>query len=329
VRISIFTCSLSVLMLMLTPFSLAQRVSTPSAPTIILDGRIRHPVGVPPFSATSNQCDKKENVFFDLTGSTYSLQTILRISANGQDAMPIRVPVDLASNKGEWQFSIDSDGGVYLLFSHVDQHELMHYMSTGEQVSRLSVQLPKYYYTHSFAVLPDKRSMFFGFVPVDEMSATTSQRPLSVWLDSSGKLVRSTQSGREVSLTDPQDGLVTGGRPGTFIEAVNSEIRIFGAQGERLQTFRINKPTADSFATILQVVNGQVAIAFSHSAGTDSAQDALEQTWLLVDPSTGVSDGFYKMPDDFTGSALCYLGQQKFLYMTVKDGANVFIEANQ
>ncbi len=343
-RALVFTCVLSVVLW--TPGSVlhAQQSNSSNTPTITLHARGTHTVAGPLFSATSVVCDGRGNVFFDLTGPILSTGNLLRISEDGQYTRPIPLPTGLGKN-GEWRYSVDPDGGLYAIFSEVEKHVMIHLSSSGDEVSRTTLQLPRYFYVNSFAVLPDGRSMFFGYVPSIETSAPAADRPFSIWLDSSGRLVRKTQPEKEFSPTLNQpDGVIAAGRPGTFIEAINSEISVFGAGGDLIQTFPIVKPTKDSIASNLQLVDGYIAIAFNHPASTSSAKGEsasksegppapyfgpLEQIWLVANPSSGEVEAFYKMSKDFTGSALCYLGHREFLYFTVKDGHDTLVEASE
>ncbi len=119
---------------------------------------------------------------------------------------------------------------------------------------------------------------------------------------------------------------------------------MFGADGDLLQTFPIVKPTKDSFASSLQLVDGLIAIAFQHPLSTGSTKPEsanksenspapyfgpLEQTWLLANPVSGELKAFYNKPKEFVGSTVCYLGHQEFLYMTVKDRRLWFVEASE
>jgi hypothetical protein len=343
-RTVVFSCVLGVVLVMPASVLRAQQSNTPTVPTITLHARGTHTVAGPLFSHSFNECDGRGNVFFDLAGSTVFAGNILRISEDGQYTRPIPLPAGLGKN-GEWHFSVDPDGGLYAIFSEVENHVLIHLSSSGEEVSRTTLQLPRYFHVHSFAVLSDGRSMFFGYVPTSETSAETTDIPFSIWLDSNGRLVRKTQPGKEFSSSlNRPDGLIAAGRPGTFIEAINSEIRVFGAGSDLLQTFPIVKPTKDSFSTSLQFVDGYIAIAFQYPANTGSTEGEsanksegppapyfgpLEQIWLLANPASGEVEAFYKMSKDFTGSALCYLGHREFLYLTVKDGHDTLVEASE
>lgn len=343
-RALVFPCVLSVVLWMPGSVLHAPQLNTPTVPTITLHARGAHTIAGPLFSFSSHECDGRGNVFFGLAGSVQFAGNILRISEDGQYTRPIPLPTGLGKN-GVWHYSLDPDGGLYAIFSEVENHVMIHLSSSGDEVSRTTLQLPRYFHVHSFAVLSDGRSMFFGSVPSSETSAETTDIPFSIWLDSSGRLVRKTQPGKEFSPSSNQpDGLIAAGRPGTFIEATNSEIRVFGAGGDLLQTFSIVKPTKDSFSSSLQFVDGYIAIAFDYPANTGSTEDEsanksesppapyfgpLEQIWLVANPASGEVEAFYKMSNDVTGSALCYLGHREFLYLTVKDGHPTLVEASE
>ncbi len=337
----IFACALSVVLWMSGSVLHAQQSSIPTVPTITLHARGTHTIAGPLFSFSSHECDGRGNLFFGLAGSPQFAVNIRRISADGQYTKPIPLP-GLGKN-GVWHFSVDPDGGLYAIFSEVENHVMIHLSSSGDEVSRTTLQLPRYFNANSLAVLPDGRSMFFGSVPSSETSPEAPEIPFSIWLDPVGRLVRKTPPGKEFSpSTEHLDGLIAAGGPGTFIEAINSEIRVFG--GDLLRTFPMVKPTKDSFASNLQLVDGYIAITFQHPAntGTTEGESAnksegppapyygpLEQIWLLANSSSGEVVAFYEMSKDFTGSALCYLGHREFLYLTVKDGHPILVETSE
>lgn len=325
----------TVCFLALTSWMLAsgQQTSSPKPQTFELRNLSTRPVKVPAFLSTSNQCDSEGNVFFDVTGPRYSIQVVLRISQGGKDATPFPLPTDLGT-KGEWHYSVDGAGGLYILHSEAETHVLIHSSASGATVSRSRLRLPRYFHTHSFAVLPNQATMVVGSVPVSETDAETKEKPLSVWLDPSGSAVQKVQKGLEFSPSENMDDLVIAGGTDTFIEAANAEIRVFGVQGELLKTIAIVEPTPDSFATNLQLSDGTIAVAFSHvvdaaAADATSAPRYLETIWLLADASNGLIKASYRMPKDFVGSTLCYLGDSKFLNFTVQDGQHVFVEASR
>jgi hypothetical protein len=293
-------------------------------------------VEVPTFVSSSSQCDSAGNIFFGVTSPTYAVQVILRIAQDGKGTVPFPLPSGLGKS-GEWHYSSDGNGGLYILYSEVENHVMIHLSPWGERLSTANLHLPRYFHTHSFAVLPDQRVMAFGSVPLSETVAVTNEKPISVWVDPSGNLVRQAKSGDEFSPEDPLDGLVTLAGTDSFIEAINSEVRVFSPEGRLVKAFPITKPTPNAFATVLQVQDGTIAIAYSHLANGTSSEEAaptpkygaLLQTWLLLDATSGSVEGYYGMPTGFTGSALCYAGNYKFVNLTVKDGHPVFVSAGK
>ncbi len=141
--------------------------------------------------------------------------------------------------------------------------------------------------------------------------------------------------------SDRTETLIASGGLNTFIATTASTIEISSPRGELLQTFPLLKPTKDSHPSSLQLVNGVIAINFSYpdrsaSGKAESANKPslpyfgpLAQTWLLVNASNGEPEGFYQMPHDFVGSALCYAGNHEFLYFQVKDGHPSLVRASK
>ena len=94
-----------------------------------------------------------------------------------------------------------------------------------------------------------------------------------------------------------------------------------------------------SFVSNMQYVDGRAAIEFSYRSGPplSSVEDIpnnqnaqlglLAQTWLLLNPDNGEAEGFFHMPSDFTGSALCYTGSHRFVYLSVVNGQPTLIES--
>lgn len=323
---------------------LAQQTRPPSPPTSQFNQQDAHLLSALPFSFTSSQCDAQGDVFFDLAGPIIEAGNILRVSQDGQRVDRVRLPTDLG-NGGEWHFSVDPDGILYAIFSHADDHRLIQFSSFNEEVRRTSLQLPSSFHPRSFAISQNGSSMIFGSVPVNEASPATHQTPLTVWLDPDGRLIRKTVQGKNFdSSSDLTETLIASGRLNTFIATTASTIEISSRSGERLQTFPLLKPTKDSHASSLQLVNGVIAVDFAYpepsaSGKAESTSRAempslpysgpLAQTWLLVNEITGGPEGFYQMPHDFVGSALCYSGNHEFLYFTVKDGHPSLVRASK
>jgi hypothetical protein len=323
---------------------LVQQTGPPTPPTIQFNQQDAHPVSVSPFSFSSSQCDAQGDVFFDLAGPIIEVGNILRVSQDGQRVDRVRLPADLG-DEGELHFSVDPDGTLYAIFSHADDHRLIQFSSSNEEVRRISLQLPPSFHPRSFAVSHNGSSMIFGSVPVNEPSPATNQTPLTVWLDPDGRLIRKTVQGKNFDLSsDLTETLIASGRLNTFIATTASTIEISSPRGELLHTFPLLKPTKDSNASSLQLVNGVIAVDFAYpepsaSGKAESANKAekrllpyfgpLAQTWLLVNAINGEPEGFYQMPHDFVGSALCYSGNHEFLYLQAKDGHPSLVRASK
>jgi hypothetical protein len=316
-----------------------QKAEIAGPPTFNLQVRHSYPIASPPITVMPRDCDERGNVYFDIA-RPYVEANVLRISRDGQDVKRISFPTGLGKH-GEWEYSVDPDGSLYALFSEAENHLLMHFSFSGTETSRITLSLPENFHVHSFVVLPDGRSMFFGSIPSKKTETEYDEIPSSIWLDPSGRVVRKTPPGKPFApSTDRPDGLITAGKPGTFIEATTSKINLYSGGGELLRTFPIIKPTKDSFLVYLRLVDGQIALSFAYSAIQDDGSKRsdspsvprsrpLKETWLLVDPVSGELKAFYNQPEDLFGSAVCYLGNHEFLYLTVKDRRAWFVDASQ
>jgi hypothetical protein len=323
---------------------LAQRVDRQAVPTILFNHQDAHPISVAPFSFTSSQCDGQEDVFFDLVGHTIENGNILRVSADGQRVQSARLPTGLGKH-GEWHYSVTSDGTLYAIFSEASAHRLIELSTSNEESRRTTLQLPRYFHVHSFAVLPEGNLMVAGSVPTDETSSNPRELPLLAWLTSDGQVLRQEAQGE---LFDPStfrsESFIAAGRLNTFVATSSSKIRVFSARGDLMQTFPFVKPTPNSSVSSLQLVAGQIAIRFVHPALTAASESGsakqagiswgsyygpLTDSWLLVNAVNGDAEAFYEMPADFAGSAMCYLGSHAFLYYQVKSGKPAFVRASR
>jgi hypothetical protein len=322
---------------------LAQQVDRQAVPTIQLNLQDAHPISVAPFSFSSSQCDGQEDVFFDLVGHTIAIGNILRVSADGQRVQPTRLPTDLGKN-GEWHYSVTSDGTLYAIFSEASDHRLIEVSTSNEESRRTTLQLPRYFHVHSFAVLPEGNLMVAGSVPTDETS-NGRELPLLAWLTSDGQVLRQEVQGELFDAsTFRSESFIAAGRLNTFVATSSSNIRVFSARGDLIQTFPLVKPTPDSSVSSLQLVAGQIAIRFVHPALTAAGESGsaketgrssssyygpLTNTWLLVNAVSGDAEAFYEMPPDFVGSAMCYLGSHAFLYYQARSGKPAFVRATR
>lgn len=266
---------------------------------------------------------------------------ILRVSSDGQEVRHFPFSTDLG-RKGSWFYSVDGSGGLFAIFSDEHRNILVHLSLQGE-VSRTGLNLPDRFRINSFAVLPDGRSMIFGSTPSDEKSSEYKEQPLTVWLDPSGAITHKTPPGKSLSLSeDRMEGLTIAGAPGTFIQASGSNLTIFGNAGNVIRTLPLRKPTPGSFASALQFVDGRIAVNFQHPANeaVHSANSAtpsgaqpvsyfgpLQQIWSVQDSVTGEDVSLFSAPKSFVGSALCYLGKRRFLYLTVIGGTPRLLDA--
>ena len=295
-----------------------------------------HAVGVPPFSFNSHHCDDDGNVFFNLTKSNYSQQIILRLSKDAKVATPILLPTEL-SKSGDWLVSVSDSGELYVLHTSATEHTLIHYSQVGEEISRRLVHVPAGFQTSSFAVLNDMAAMLFGVVLSNEVPAPKSAKPIAVWLDASGNIVKMKQEGSIISPLAPATGVVTTLKGDKYVEVVDAEVRILDEAGQLLRATTIPKPTPDSFPSSSRVVGWELALTYSHlveEAGQTTTAapyvGPLEQSWALVSLTSPLSViGSFRQPNTFTGTALCYLGGLRFSYLTVINGTHFVIEAGQ
>jgi len=298
-------------------------------------------------------CDARRGVYFDIS-QIYSVQSILRVNEDGSQPTPIPFPTGLDS-KGQWSFSPDTSGSVYLLLTNVDDPLLIHMSSSGEEVSRMKLSLPKSFHVHSFAVQSDGRSLFFGsFMTIKTESESGSgvhrspeivDVPFLFWLDAAGRLNRKEPFGKMFSrsTTEP-DGLIVAGMPGIFYVATSAEVREYSSRGDFFKKFLIAPPSKNSHLSSLQFVDRWIALLFTYPATTTSVETGisnkaespsssyygpLKETWLLASTVSGEAEGYYNAPEDIKGSALCYVGQHSFLYITVRDRQLFLVEAEQ
>ena len=252
-------------------------VSEDTVPVIGLRALITHPVPVPAFRFQSNQCDSVGNVFFDVTGDYYKVKTFVKMSIDGTIAQPFLPPPSVLGKSSEWHYSVDQEGGLYILYSRVEDHVLVHLSASGKKLSDKTLQLPRYFHPNSFAVLPDQRALIDGYVPTSE----TTAKPLSIYLDSNGSPVRTLHGRSEISIMDNRDGLVVAEGTTSFIELFGETLTNFDPQGNVLWAYSLTKPSKYAFATNLQFVNGFVAITYAHriNAPTDMANNPSTVPW--------------------------------------------------
>jgi hypothetical protein len=320
-------------------YSIAQ-VPASSVQTFLLESHATYPIPIPPFSSRSDKCDARGNIFFEIAGtSRSSVKVILSVPRNGGDPTPIPLPSDLGST-GEWRMAVDAGGMLFALYSEGDKHVLISFTASGKEVKRTTLQLPRYFHVHSFAINQAGNGMFFGGAPVSDDAAVSRHRLQTIWLNRDGETVIATPLGKSIDLSmERPDGQIIEGPANTFLEASRSVLISFDDKGNVVRTFPIPQAPNGSFVSNMQYVDGRVAIEFSYRSEPflSSAEDTknnqnaqfgpLAQTWLLINPDSGEADGFFHMPSDFTGSALCYSGSHRFVYLSVVNGQPTLIES--
>ncbi len=182
-----------------------------------------HRIGTPVFSFDSARCDDRGYVFFNISGY-YSINAILRVKGDGGEPTVIKFPAS-PSGRASWHVYVDSSGTIYLLLTTVSSQTLIHLSSSGDELSRMDLSLPKLLHVHSFAVQPDGRSLFLGSTekvdpasnPDPHKPPVVTDIPSLIWLDTTGRVAREAPFGKEFSrATTQQDGLVAAGKQEFF-----------------------------------------------------------------------------------------------------------------
>ncbi|RZU29028.1 hypothetical protein [Edaphobacter modestus] len=302
----------------------AQRVSSQVPPTAPLSVRGTYPIAAPSFSFSGAQCDSQGNVYFDVTGSTYSKQIILRVSSDGSDVTPIELPGTLGAN-GEWHYYVASNGDLFVLFSEEHKHVLLHYTPSGGNMAQTSLQLPGFFHVDSFAVMSNGRSMFTGSIE----QADNSGLPFIFFLDSSGKPIKSNQQGNKFRYLDRRGDQIMVGPQDVFIEASNSRLQFYDGNGILQRTERIVKPSADSVESGAQLSDKRIAVRFERPMIQNETTFPVESIWLLLDSSSYGDPKFFRMPSSLAAApGLCYIGQEKFRYYIVQNGKPALVDVS-
>jgi hypothetical protein len=347
----------------------AQRSPKESTPTFKLSPVSSNEINIPNFLWKDvPQCDGLGNAYFASVSDDNKTKYILRIPSDGQNAKPFPLPTDLGTT-GDWKFYIDKTGTVYALYSRYedsdtesDHHTLVEISSSGEEIRRVSLQLPKGFDPIAFAVLPNDRSMVHGFVVLPIDMTKYKNDPSSVkayfytaWSDTDGRLIHDTGANakdrKEFDFSSgPQDVAVVEGRPGTFLALAGTSLNTYNSTGLLLHTQTVPKPAKAAYGYGLQYVDGQAIVTFiaPEEAAPDPEEEpnprpivtvkpdpnarkvvkngSVESVWLFTDPEIGMVHGFYKASAPFVGSSVCYLGNYNFLYFTVKNGRPMFVQ---
>jgi len=323
----------------------AQQVAVEEVPWFKLNLGTLNMLNVPPFSFNGAQCDKTGRAYFSISDPAYSTRLILSFSRDGRSPVPFLFPKDLDAS-AEWHFAISPDAEIYAIasvFTGDGTHTLIRYTSSGDVIARTLLQLPKGFLINSFAIQSNGRSMIQGFTPnrVNESpdtgtAPTVTGNSQTVFLDQNGKQVL-LKNGKTFSLIAGAPGLVAAKNNGTFVEVSDTSLTVFSQSGDVLTSLPAVKPYTDSKPAKLEYIDGQIAIDFTR---VDPAQGKaldpkhpelkfgpLEETWLLLNSEDGTVKGFYRLPEGFVGSSLCYLGSGEFLTIAVRERQAVFLTA--
>jgi hypothetical protein len=351
-RLRVYLMSLACAFAVKTPAQSPQTI-----PTFPLESVATHAVAVPPFRFMGQpQCDGSGNVYYIVVQNDSSPRTIVRISEDGEEGQPFLLPND-ADERHSWKLYPASDGTVFVLSSFYptdkrpETHTLIKLSSSGEVISRTTLPLPPPFQVLSFAVQPNGSSMVIGSIFLQKTSDANPDPPdnlYTAWLDPAGRIIRQVgldpAEKKDIWLSEPNSIAVTVGSPGTFLSISGDKVKVYDTSGSLQYSVPARKPAKDAFLFSVGYVDGQIAIPWSSLAATVPSTDAtnpaprlpphhapqgkLDLTWLLMDVQDGHSHGFFKMPRDYNGMALCYLGAQRFLYQTGKDGRLIYVEAH-
>lgn len=339
--------------------------STPpqAPPTFELSTVTENPILGPNFGGIGNpQCDGSGNVYINETLLSTSEKSILRLSSDGKQSKLLLFPSDLRKNYLS-AFYVDPGGTLYGLLTSPDTppaYTLIEISSAGNELRRTALQLPDNLFSSEFAVLPDAKIMVRGSLALPPDPAPKGTIPVvhsflyMAWLDANGQRVHDTGSdpkGHETyDVSNHSDfAAITPGPPGTFLTVAGTSLNTYDSSGTLLHSNPIVKPEKDAIASTIQYLDGQAEIKFQVPHEVDVYPPAPEdgphpltpnpnppkqqkvttvrQVWLFADPVTGTMHGFYEFPN-FAGSGDCYLGNQNFLYTTVKAEGPVFVEAH-
>jgi len=236
--------------------------------TFLLEKHATYPILIPPFSSQSDKCDAQGNIFFEIAAKTMSsVKIILSVPRNGGDPTPIPLPSDLGST-GEWRMAAGLDGMLFALYSEGDKHLLISFTASGKELKRITLQLPRYFHVHSFAINQAGNGMFFGSAPVSDNAAVSRHRLQTIWLNRDGEAVLATPLGKSIDLSmERPDGQIVEGPSNTFLEVSRSVLTSFDEKGNVVRTFPIPQAPNGSFVSNLQYVDDLAAIEFSYRSG--------------------------------------------------------------
>ncbi len=326
-----------------------------TVPTFPLQAISSQPSTVPPFLFVGQpQCDGSGNAYYIAIqrDTTPSPRAIIRISEDGQDGKPFLLPND-ADARHTWKLYVAPDGTVFVLssFYPTDQspetHTLIKFSSSGEVISRTRLPLPAPFQVQSFAVQPNGSSMVIGSVALQHATAANPEPPdnlYTAWLDPAARILKQVglepSEKKDIYLSEPNSLAVTVGSPGTFLTIAGDKLQAYDTSGSLQYSLSVRKPAKDAQLSSVGYVDGNVVIPWMvPKAPLDATEPAhklpphharmtlLDLTWLLMDLPDGRPHGFFKMPADYKGMGVCYLGSQRFLYQTNKDGRLIYEES--
>lgn len=314
-------------------------------PTYFLEHLTATSIAAPAFSFTSSQCSDGGSALLD-TSTFSSAKVLLKLDADGKFPVPIPLPT-VSEKGGDWQYSIDNQGNVSFLLAQVKRPVLIRESSDGQEINRTELALPSLAYVHSFAAQPDGAVLVLASLVTDakppvspgENPKLTDTRYL-FWFDSAGRILKKDQFGKSFSReTTPEDGLVVSDMAGIFYSATSTEVRLYGRSGELMRSFSIMSPVRGATLSGMRVNDGRMALKFSYPTGWDKTGPVKEtelqsayigsisEEWALVNTLTEEITGFYRTKNDFSGTALCYLGNTSFLYYSIRDGQPQLVHA--
>ena len=310
--------------------SSCRNAESQEVPRIRLVIRDEARITVPPFSSRGNLCGPAGEPYFELS-DIYSVKVILHMRTDGTDPDAIPFPAGY-DPKGLWNFSVGPAGNLYMLLSGTSDPLLLEVSSSGEELNRLHVKLPLSLHVDSFAVETGGRSVVFGSIEksYEETGVGSSAPPTLIkgipylfWVDNMGGVLKQRVGEDFLGGVVMPDGLVAATKARTFYFATSKEIREYSYVGRLLQTFPVKPPAPHAHTQVLQIEDGVIAIQYLYPVEAVKENElylgALAETWLLINPITGIPVGYFDRPDGFMGSALCFEGQRSFLYITGRD----------
>ena len=227
-----------------------------------------------------------------------------------------------------------------MLLSGVSDPLLLEINASGEELNRLHVKLPLSLHVDSFAVEPTGRSVVFGSIEksFEETGVGSSAAPTLIkdvpylfWVDNMGGIVKQRIGDDFLGGVVMPDGLVASTKSGSFYFVTSKEVREFSVTGRLIQTLPVKPPSPHAHTQVLQIQDGVIAIQYLYPLDAVKPDEpylgGLAETWLLMNPVTGIPVGYFDRPNGFMGTALCFEGQRSFLYITGRDKQTFLVTA--